>query len=65
MIKLDIQEYCQNCPYFEPEVISRPTTFYVDNEEHTVYIGDTIVKCESRTKCREIRKFLEKETNND
>lgn len=64
MIKLDISDYCQNCPYFEPTVHSRPTTFYVNDEKNSVYLGDTIVRCESRSKCAEIRKFLETETRN-
>lgn len=51
MIKLDIQEYCHNCPDFEPEKVVIKT------------FGEkfTFVHCENRGKCINIAAHIKKE----
>lgn len=53
MIKLEVEEYCQNCPEFEAEV----------KKSHAIAIGrglkeepvnETIVKCEHAVRCEMI-----------
>lgn len=59
MIELCIEDYCQNCPSFDPTA-------------KRVYMNDkvyTIVECENELKCSmlhdHIKKEFEKEKNND
>lgn len=51
MIKLDIDEYCNNCPEFESDV-----------KKDVIYFGkapivNTIITCEHRERCRSIKNF--------
>lgn len=51
MIKLDIQEYCHNCPSFEPEkvMVRNPFEIY------------TFVQCENKGKCMVIAARIKRE----
>ena len=51
MISLDIQDYCHNCPDFEPEkvMIRNPLEVY------------TFVQCENKGRCRAIAGHIKKE----
>lgn len=51
MISLDIQDYCHNCPDFEPEkvVVRSPLEVY------------TFVQCEHKGKCMAIAGRIRKE----
>ena len=46
MIKLDLDYYCNDCPYFEGEI----TKIYADSECHT------LIRCENASKCKELYK---------
>lgn len=66
MIKLDVREYCDHCPHFQPEVIERPraeiihTFDLVDFEKEIVTTtGDTILICCNRDRCAAIYKYVE------
>lgn len=67
MIKLDVREYCDRCPHFEPEVVARPevktlTSYsFCDMEERRIDIthGDTIVNCRNRDRCAAIYEYME------
>ena len=67
MIKLDVREYCDHCPHFEPKVVNRPkvnilTSYsFCDMEEKRMAItnGDTIVKCCNRNRCKAIYEYME------
>lgn len=57
MIKLEVEDYCQNCPEFEAEV----------KKSHAIAIGrglkeepvnETIVKCERSAQCEAIMKYV-------
>lgn len=69
MIKLEVCDYCQKCPSFDPEVVSRPETdtliFYdplgsIEKRITTTH-GDTIVMCKNRDKCNVIHTYMEGE----
>lgn len=49
MIKLDIQEYCHNCPNFEAEVLKSI------NFKHEVGFS---IRCEHRHICKNIQQYL-------
>lgn len=58
MIKLEIADYCQNCPGFEAEV-ENPTLIY--NALGDVdYLGDTLIRCEHRERCKNVYKQVKK-----
>ena len=67
MIKIDVCEYCDRCPHFEPEVIERPKVNILasysirDMAEKRVAIphGDTVVRCSDRNRCAAIYAYME------
>lgn len=62
MIKLDIDEYCHNCPEFESDV--KKDVIHCRNLDfNKASIVNTIITCEHRERCRAIKKFLEEEKN--
>ena len=52
MIKLDVAEYCANCPYFSPE--SESVTLHTPSDE----IITTTVQCKNKEKCNLICEYL-------
>lgn len=63
MIRLEVEDYCSNCPEFCP-VVDRVNTelhsFDEDNVKTIVdTIVDTIVTCEHKLRCKSIKKYLE------
>lgn len=55
-ITLRVNDYCQNCPYFEPKVCK------------TVFMGgyhETLVTCEDMDKCERLVKFSKEVKIND
>lgn len=73
MIKLDVCEYCDCFPHFEPEVIKRPKVDILasysirDMTEKRVAIphGDTIVRCGDRNRCAAIYAYMEGQKNKE
>lgn len=61
MINLLIDEYCENCPDFEPEVDK--TELYNDMGDVIHGMGDAIhnteISCAHRERCRSIKDYLE------
>ena len=53
MISLDIQDYCQECPNFEPEKVTIRTS---DSLEVYMY-----VQCENKGRCRAIARRIKQE----
>ena len=52
MIKLDVQEYCHKCPYFEAKVTGGPSSFYsTDGEVVEIIMADTVIRCTRAEKC--------------
>lgn len=56
MIELDVKEYCQNCPDFEPHSIELVSGF------KNIPIATKVV-CVNRERCEMIEKFIRKELN--
>lgn len=56
MIKLKIEDYCQDCPAFEP--MTEKSASYAQN---TVI---TTVCCESEKKCARLVQYLERKVRN-
>lgn len=55
MIKLDIEEYCQECHAFKPDVIRQELYYYGAQVP-----SDTVVMCERRNLCKSLVRYLEK-----
>ena len=52
MIKLDVQDYCHKCPYFEAKVTGGPSSFYsTDGEVAEIIMADTVIRCTRAEKC--------------
>ena len=67
MIKLVVEDYCQNCPYFDPVTYKLNTDYIRSGRSVT-----TNVMCSDREKCNNIHNHLINElkelkggTNND
>lgn len=58
MIKLDVFEYCHDCPEFEADVDINPIVLHDSN--CVVCATDTIIRCTNREKCRKIAKYMAK-----
>ena len=54
MISLDVQEYCDNCLDFSPEV-EKPQK--IVKSDGTIFQTDTIVTCEHATRCEMIKRY--------
>lgn len=57
MIKLNLEEYCQNCPEFEVKQIN-PDTLY-DGIDKCI-LGDITLTCEYIRACRNAVRFYKK-----
>jgi len=61
-ITLDVNDYCQNCRHFEPDVEKNGDEItYFDhdiNEFKSLTSFDTVIRCKGRAKCKEIMRFL-------
>ena len=52
MIKLDVQEYCHECPYFDAKVTGGPSLFYsTDGEVVEIIMADAVIRCTRAEKC--------------
>lgn len=57
MIRVEVEEYCQQCMDFSPDV-TKPDRYHLGNDE--IFVGDTIVRCEYRKRCAGIKRYLDK-----
>lgn len=55
MIRVDVEDYCQNCLDFNPDVSKAERVTLGDEASYT----DTIIRCKYRKRCCGIRRFLE------
>ena len=58
MIRLDVEDYCQQCLDFCPDVISAERVSLGDKD---FGLSDTIVRCEYRKRCAAIERYLRKQ----
>lgn len=56
MIKLNVMDYCHNCPDFEPDV---DKSYYIDG------CPITLVRCEDRCRCEAMIEYLQKQSKED
>ena len=56
MIRLDVKEYCHECPHFAA-VQQGPEVLYASEEE--IYISEAVISCAHAAECEAIRRFLE------
>lgn len=71
MIKLQVEEYCQNCPDFEPDIFKQHETLYADNmpivdplcyvQPETRHICETTVECKYKKRCAAQIRYLQKQ----
>lgn len=54
MIKLDVRDYCQECPDFEADVNRNVITGPFDE----LIECNTVIQCENRIRCESIIKYL-------
>ena len=59
MIRLTVEDYCQNCPEFKPYCNKFESETYCDNRP--VHNVDTFVKCKKRHVCACIKEYIEAE----
>lgn len=57
MIRLDVEEYCQDCPAFE----AKTDRSLHRSCNHAVFT-DIVVSCENADRCRAIHAYLKEET---
>ena len=60
MIKVDVEEYCQQCLDFTPDVL-RPERIVQETLKgnRTEIYSDTIIQCKHRKRCAGITRYLE------
>lgn len=58
MIRLEVEDYCQNCLIFDPDVL-HPTQMFAEGV--VAAQTDTIVRCERRECCENLKKYLQRE----
>ena len=60
MIRVDVEEYCQSCLDFTPDVIKPIRT--TDGEST---LTDTIIQCKYRKRCAGIKRYLEQQAKGE
>lgn len=62
MIKLDIQDYCQSCRDFEPDITRPEKLIFKDYDGNSIMIqSDTIIQCKYAKRCENIRRYLKQQ----
>ena len=62
MFKLEVEEYCTDCPEFEVD-LEKDTYHYTDNmsfTNETVYICNKTIRCKYAKRCKSMIRFLRK-----
>ena len=55
MIRIEVEDYCQSCRDFSPDVTAS-TNIYIDD---IISRTDTVIRCEYRKKCAGLVRYLE------
>lgn len=65
MITLKVDEYCHNCPEFEPSVDR--TTMCSDDffGNPSMVLTETVVTCEHKQRCQSIHAYIVKGAHDD
>lgn len=59
MIKIKVEEYCNDCPEFEPEAI-KPQPIYDSINNYVGMLGPMLVVCAYRNKYCRFMEYLQK-----
>lgn len=62
MIELEVEDYCQQCLDFSPDVI-RPDRVVL-NDGTSIYTN-TVVQCKYKKRCAGIKRFLEQQAKGE
>lgn len=62
MIRVDVEDYCQSCLDFTPEV-NKPEKLC--NGSGEIIIGDTVIQCKYRKRCAGIKRYLEQQAKGE
>lgn len=63
MIKLDVQEYCQECPAFDP--VKHTVTEKFMSLGESVEMSTTHIRCRDWKRCKQIERYLRKELEHE
>lgn len=58
MIRLEVEDYCQDCMDFSADVTNPQRVRRGDGE---LYLGDTIIQCAYRKRCANLKRYLERQ----
>lgn len=64
MIRLEVEGYCQQCMDFSPEVTKAKRLLGPEGED-LGYLGHTVVRCEHRQRCANIKRYLERQAKGE
>ena len=64
MIRVDVEDYCQNCLVFHPDV-TPPTRVLWSADKDDTGVSDTVIKCTYRKRCAGIKRYLENQAKNE
>ena len=59
MIKLKVEDYCHECPDFDARVNTKVDELF-SMEDGVLKVINTTVTCSHATRCRAIKRYLEK-----
>lgn len=65
MIKIDVEGYCQQCLDFTPDVVAPVKAYSSDGSGDSVIQTDTLIRCEHRKRCANIKRYLEQQMRGD
>lgn len=66
MIVLEVEPYCQECLSFEPDVEKPEKVIgWASNEKEELILGDTVIRCEYRNRCKNLCRYLAKQQDKD
>lgn len=60
MIKVVVEDYCQQCLDFTPDV-TKPEKLYPIGNPDGFIMSDTVIRCEYRKRCAGIKRYLEQQ----
>ncbi len=64
MIRVEVEEYCQNCLDFNPDV-TKPQRVIAPMTEEPLHLGNTVIRCSYRNRCASIKRYLERQSKGD
>lgn len=65
MIRVEVEEYCHSCLDFSPDVIMPRRYESLDHPDKEFVLGDTIIHCEHRKRCANIKRYLERQAKGE